>query len=171
MASGLLRVALNRFVLRRPVHIYGYYPPQKGADPNINMEFFESFTAPLPAIPRTIGFEGELKALKEKEKGPWKNLSQEERMDLYNLYFSMSMADMSRSTDEWKSVIGMLCVLVSFGMLLQIVFRQFILPPCAPSTLDPECMKASIKQQLQLHHGPVNGYASMWDYENNCWKK
>ena len=177
MASGLLRVVLSRAVIKRSVHvsalnnIYTFHPPAVGPDPNINMEFYESRTTPLPVFPRTVGFEGELKVLKEKEKGDWKNLSNEERMDLYNLYFSMSMADMCRDTDEYKSVAGVVMILISFTLLIHWFIHVYVLPPYVESAVDPEWVQAAIKKQLQFHAGPVTGYASMWDYENNCWKK
>lgn len=178
MTVGILRVALHRVVGRRPVHLSAitkvdngnFYPPTKGDDPNINYDFFETPYNPLPLVPRTIGFDGEMKVLKEKEKGDWKNLSLEERMDLYNMYFSKSMADMNRETDEHKSVYGAVAILMGFGFFMYWFTNKFVLPP-PPRSTDPEWCYASIKRQLQLHSDPITGYASMWDYENNCWKK
>ena len=170
MASSLLRVTLSRIATKRFVQLHGYWPAVKGPDPSVNMEFYESLTSPLPGKPRIIQYEGELKALKEKEKGSWKNLSKEERMDLYNMYFGMTMAEMSRGDDEWKSAVGLTLVICSFSLLLSWAMQEFCLAPPAPSALDSEVIAATIKQELQFHGGPISGYASMWDYENNRWK-
>ena len=171
MASSLLRATLSRFILRRPVHLYGYWPAEKGPDPSINMDFHESLTSPLPARPRVIEYEGALKTLKEKEKGDWKNLSHEERMDLYNMYFGMTVSDMLRGNDEWKSSFGFTMVLVSVSILISWAMKEYCSTPNAPSSVDPDWVAAAIKRELQFHAGPITGYASMWDYENNCWKK
>lgn len=112
----------------------------------------------------------DLKALKEKELGDWKNLSNEEQMDLYNMYFSMSMADMVRGNDTWKTSLGISLLVCSFGFAMIAFCKQFILPK-PPSTNSDEWVQASIKKQLQLHSNPITGLGSKWDYENNCWKK
>ncbi|XP_076812316.1 cytochrome c oxidase subunit 4 isoform 1, mitochondrial-like [Clavelina lepadiformis] len=177
MASSLLRVAFYRVALRRPLHvtavngIYSYHPPRVGEDPNINMDFHESLITPLPVFPRTIGFEGELKTLKEKEKGDWKSLSAEEQMDLYNMYFSMSMADMCREKDDWKSVLGVVSLVVAFSLWLHYFLHTQLLQPYPESCTNPEWAHEVIKKQIQFRANPITGYASMWDYENNCWKK
>ena len=177
MTFGMLRVALKQLVLTRPMHlsairkVSNFYPPTVGPDPNVNYDFYESLSNPMPVVPRIIGFEGELKALKEKEKGDWKNLNPEEKMDLYNLYFSKSMADMCRSTDEWKSVFGCVAFLTALSFLLHWFINDMVLPPPASTSTDPEWIYAAIKKRLQFHADPITGYASMWDYENNCWKK
>ena len=35
---------------------------------------------------------------------------------------------------------------------------------------DEEHLKGKIKQQINLRVGPVDGFASHYDYENNRWK-
>jgi len=113
----------------------------------------------------------DLIALKERERDDWNTLSLEEHMDLYNMNFSMSMADMSRDDDQWKTATGVALLVLAFALVVEGIMVEYVFPPLPQSVADPEWVAATIKKRIQLHDGHLTGYASKWDYENNCWKK
>nr|CAB3233208.1 cytochrome c oxidase subunit 4 isoform 1, mitochondrial-like [Phallusia mammillata] len=174
MASNILRTIVNKGVGRQ-LRILNVARMSSTADVvdhglKINEDFYESVYSPLPDRPRSLPVAEDLKALKEKELGDWSNLTVDEQMDLYNMHFSMTMGDMVRGNDTWKSSMGLVFLISSLGFAFIILCKKFILPP-PPITYSDEWVHASIKKQLRMHSGPITGIASKWDYENNCWKK
>ncbi|XP_039259179.1 cytochrome c oxidase subunit 4 isoform 1, mitochondrial-like [Styela clava] len=174
MASHLLRVTASRLVARRllstsqPVRVAG---PAMTDDPNVNVYFREDMINPLPLKPRLWCTTPELKALKAKEAGNWKNLTEEDMKQLYDAYFGMRISDMERPTDNWKSYVGVLFYIAGFTLFLHLFIHVYINPPYVSTVTDQEWINASIKKMIQQHQGDVTGYSSKWDYENNTWKK
>jgi len=140
-------------------------------DPHDDPYFHESLRHPIPSGPRMIVIPEELKPLKEKELGDWKELSVDEQNDLYNMYFGMSIAELSQGTDRWKTAIGCAMIYLSFALALGFVIREYIQVPRDEYLRSEEMVKDQIVWQLKTHHNPITGYPSLWDYENNCWKK
>jgi len=180
MASNLLRIQLSRAIqqtqrmrLSTSTRILGGggFAGIDNRDPNIDHDVYESIYTPIPNNGRTIKYTGEMLAIKEKEAGDWKNMTVDEQMSLYNSYFNLSMADMVRGSDRWKSVFGFTLVLVGMTFLAQVFLNTFITNREIPYTLQEEYVAAATKKLIQAHDGPLTGYSAMWDYENNCWKK
>ncbi|XP_044129069.1 cytochrome c oxidase subunit 4 isoform 1, mitochondrial-like isoform X1 [Bufo gargarizans] len=132
--------------------------------------YFDHRTLPLPDIPFHDGLSSQETALKEKEKGPWKQLSPEDKISLYRIQFNQTYAEMNKPTNEWKSVIG--GILFFFGITGLIVWWQkvHVFPPL-PHTLQEEWIQMQIRRMLDMRVGPIEGFSSNWDYEKNEWKK
>lgn len=140
-------------------------------DPHDDPYFHESLRHPIPSGPRMIVIPEELKPLKEKELGDWKELSIDEQNDLYNMYFGMSIAELTQGTDRWKTAIGCAMIYLSFALVLGFVIREYIQVPRSEYLRSEQSVKDQITWQLKAHYNPITGYPSLWDYENNCWKK
>ncbi|XP_072373974.1 cytochrome c oxidase subunit 4 isoform 1, mitochondrial [Scyliorhinus torazame] len=125
---------------------------------------------PLTAIDFVDQLSGAQKSLKEKEKSSWVSLSGDEKMQLYRIRFDQSFAEMNKSSNEWKTVLG--GTLLVFGFTGLIVFwqRMFVYGD-VPHTFSDEWKAKQTKRMLDMNVNPIEGFASMWDYESNTWKK
>ena len=139
-------------------------------DPRDDFYFQESLRHPIPNGPRMIVIPEDLKELKEKEKGDWKCLSVEEQMDLYNMYFGMSIAEMRQGSDKWKSSLGIALLCVTYSLMWFLFYKSQVLPPRDPYLSSEQHMKDNIAWQLKTFTNPITGYPSKYDYENNRWK-
>uniref|UniRef100_A0A6P7FNJ9 Cytochrome c oxidase subunit 4 n=1 Tax=Diabrotica virgifera virgifera TaxID=50390 RepID=A0A6P7FNJ9_DIAVI len=124
---------------------------------------------PMPAI-RWREPSADTNALREKEKGDWKNLSMEEKKALYRASFCQTFAEFKAPTGEWKSVVGLGLVLVSGAFWIFYFFKGFVYSPL-PITFDKEHREAQLRRMIDLQVNPVQGLASKWDYEKDDWKK
>ena len=64
-------------------------------------------------------------ALREKEKNDWKNLTLDEKKKLYRASFCQTFAEMEAPTGEWKSVVGISLLGVSFALWIYIWMVKF----------------------------------------------
>ncbi|XP_053309059.1 cytochrome c oxidase subunit 4 isoform 1, mitochondrial [Spea bombifrons] len=132
--------------------------------------YYDHRAFPLPDIPYQKDLSSQQTALKEKEKGPWKQLSQEDKVSLYRIQFNQTYAEMTRPSNEWKTVFGTIFIL--FGLTGLIVWwqRVYVYPP-KPHTLSEEWKAMQVQRMLDMRVGPIQGFSSKWDYEKNEWKK
>lgn len=79
---------------------------------------------PMPAI-RWREPTPDILALREKEKGDWKNLTIEEKKALYRYSFCQTFAEFSAPTGEWKSAVGMSLVIISLGVWAYFGLKYF----------------------------------------------
>ncbi|XP_030624129.1 cytochrome c oxidase subunit 4I1-like [Chanos chanos] len=124
---------------------------------------------PLPDVPFVQNLNAEQKKLKEKEKGPWTNLTKEEKLALYRLSHELSYAEMKKGSDEWKTVIGGVFFFLGFTGLLVWWQRAYVFGD-VPRTLSPEWIEMQTKRMLDMRVNPVGGFSAKWDYEKNQWK-
>ncbi|AWP09153.1 putative cytochrome c oxidase subunit 4 isoform 2 [Scophthalmus maximus] len=61
---------------------------------------------PLPDRPYKDTLSPAEESLKQKEKGPWSQLSKEEKLALYRLKFCQTFPEMQEPSAEWKTVLG-----------------------------------------------------------------
>ncbi|XP_027723558.1 cytochrome c oxidase subunit 4 isoform 2, mitochondrial-like isoform X2 [Vombatus ursinus] len=61
---------------------------------------------PMPDEPFCSEPSPQQRALKEKEKGPWQQLTDAEKVALYRMQFHQTFAEMNRPSNEWKTVLG-----------------------------------------------------------------
>ncbi|XP_034074429.1 cytochrome c oxidase subunit 4 isoform 2, mitochondrial isoform X2 [Gymnodraco acuticeps] len=109
------------------------------------------------------------KSLKEKEKGPWGQLSNEEKLALYRLSFCQTYPEMNQSSSEWKTVVA--GVLYCIGLTgLVIIWQTAYVSPPAPRTFDAEWQAKQVKRMLDMRVSPIEGFAAQWDYEKGQWK-
>jgi len=123
---------------------------------------------PLPSI-RWRETTADVKALREKEKGDWRQMSIEEKKQLYRSSFRQTFAEFKAPTGEWKSIVGMTLVLCSFGLWMFVGMKLFVYNEL-PSSFSEENQKAQMRRMLDLHVNPIEGISSKWDYEKNTWK-
>ncbi|XP_044773201.1 cytochrome c oxidase subunit 4 isoform 1, mitochondrial-like isoform X2 [Neomonachus schauinslandi] len=82
---------------------------------------------PLPDVAHVKNLSASQKALKEKEKAPWSSLSIDEKGELYRMKFNESFAEMNRSTNEWKTVVGTAMFFLSFTALILIWEKHYVI--------------------------------------------
>lgn len=127
-------------------------------------------------------------ALREKEKGDWRQLSHEEKRTLYRASFRQTFAEFKAPTGEWKSVIGVSLFFVSLGLWVfyamklwgnsehfvscsyYYLFLLLVYSPL-PETFNQENREAQLRRIIDLQINPVQGISSKWDYEKDDWKK
>ncbi|XP_072270377.1 cytochrome c oxidase subunit 4 isoform 2, mitochondrial isoform X2 [Pyxicephalus adspersus] len=132
--------------------------------------YLDNRTLPLPDVPFRASLTSQELSLKDKEQGPWNQLSQEEKISLYRIKFNNTYAEMNKPTNEWKSVLG--GILFFFGITGLIVWWQRVhVFPELPHTLEKDWQAMQVKRMLDMRMGPIQGFSSHWDYEKNQWKK
>ncbi|XP_002710899.1 cytochrome c oxidase subunit 4 isoform 2, mitochondrial [Oryctolagus cuniculus] len=125
---------------------------------------------PMPDEPFCTELTAEQRALKEKEKGSWTQLSPAEKVALYRLQYRESFAEMNRRSNEWKTVMGSVFFFFGFTALLIWWQRVYVFPE-KPITLTDEWKARQLQRVLDMKGNPVQGLAARWDYEKKQWKK
>ncbi|XP_045663189.1 cytochrome c oxidase subunit 4 isoform 2, mitochondrial isoform X2 [Ursus americanus] len=154
--------------------IRGMHSPGSAAHGEGKMPPYTSYhaqrTYPMPDEPFCTELNAEQRALKEKEKGSWTQLSHAEKVALYRLQFHETFAEMNRRSNEWKTVMG--CVFFFFGLTALLIWwqRVYVFPE-KPITLTDEWKAQQLQRILDMKGNPVQGLASRWDYEKKEWKK
>lgn len=131
--------------------------------------YFDCLMFPYPAI-RFREWDSAYEALRQKEKGDWKNLSMEDKKQLYRHSFRYTFSELQAPTGRWKLSIGM-AMLVFSGASLTLLFIKKVFAPAFPKSHEEEWMLRSMWKQVMIGFNPVQGVGSKWDYENNRWKE
>ncbi|XP_036999070.1 cytochrome c oxidase subunit 4 isoform 2, mitochondrial [Artibeus jamaicensis] len=145
-----------------PAHSKGKMPPYTN--------YHAQRSYPMPDEPFCTELSAEQRALKEKEKGSWTQLSHAEKVALYRLQFHETFAEMNRRSNEWKTVLGCVFFFCGFTALLIWWQRVYVFPE-KPVTLTDEWKAQQLQRILDMKGNPVQGLASRWDYEKKEWKK
>uniref|UniRef100_A0A8C0SJR3 Cytochrome c oxidase subunit 4 n=1 Tax=Canis lupus familiaris TaxID=9615 RepID=A0A8C0SJR3_CANLF len=98
---------------------------------------------PLPDVAHVKNLSASQKALKEKEKASWSSLSIDEKVELYRIKFNESFAEMNRSTNEWKTVVGTALFFIGFTALILIWEKHYVYGPI-PHTFEEEWVVTSM---------------------------
>lgn len=109
------------------------------------------------------------KGLKQKEKGPWGQLSKEEKIALYRMMFCKTYPEMKQTTDEWKTVVGGIFIFLGFTGLV-VWWQKIYVFPARPRTFDGDWPAQQLKRMLDMRINPVEGFSAKWDYEKGQWK-
>merc|ERR1711874_697784 len=120
---------------------------------------------PMPAI-RFKENTPDIQALHEKAKGDWKKLSMEEKKAIYRASFAQTFSEMKAPTGEWKSIVACVFFVASMAVWTYMGMKTFVYYPM-PETFEPERQKAQLERMIALRANPIEGPASMWDYEKN----
>ncbi|XP_041801337.1 cytochrome c oxidase subunit 4 isoform 2, mitochondrial [Chelmon rostratus] len=109
------------------------------------------------------------KSLKQKEKGPWSQLTKEEKIALYRLMFHQTYPEMNQMSAEWKTVMGGIFLFLGFTGLV-VWWQRVYVYPTRPRTFDDEWQAKQLKRMLDMRVNPIQGISSKWDYEKGQWK-
>ncbi|XP_063003534.1 cytochrome c oxidase subunit 4 isoform 1, mitochondrial [Elgaria multicarinata webbii] len=131
--------------------------------------YCEANTYPLPDVPYHTELDSSQKALKEKEKGSWQQLSKEEKVALYRLKFCNTYAEINKPSSEWKTVLGGIFFCFGFTGIIIWAQREFVSPP-KPHTMSDEWKAQQLQRMLDMRVSPVQGFSAKWDYDKNEWK-
>jgi len=178
MAGNLLRVPTKLKPTQLPLfqQVAGVHGRSKigtrevvGYGVNGEASYVDRIMTPFPAI-RFKEVTGDLVGIKEKEKGDWKKLSNEEKKALYRASFCQTYTEMQAPTGHWKSIVGCTLGFVALSWWAYLLMKVFVYPPL-PKSFDLEHRQAQLRRMIDLRVDPVDGLSSKWDYENNRWKK
>ncbi|XP_040048123.1 cytochrome c oxidase subunit 4 isoform 2, mitochondrial isoform X1 [Gasterosteus aculeatus] len=131
--------------------------------------YWDRLDTPLPDKLYKDELSAAEKSLKEKEKGPWSQLTNEEKIALYRLSFHQTYAEMNQPKSEWKTVVGGIFFFVGFTALVVWWQRVYVYPP-RPRTFDDEWQAKQLQRMLDMRINPIEGFSSKWDYEKGQWK-
>lgn len=140
-----------------------------GFGANGTAHYFDSRAFPFPAI-RFKKSTNELNALREKEKGDWKNLSLEEKKILYRAAFCQTFSEFEAPTGEWKYVLGGTLTGIAVSVFIFVAIKLFVSPPL-PESFSEENRAKQLRFFIDMKYGVGTGIASKWDYEKDDWKK
>jgi len=130
--------------------------------------YADRFDYPFPAI-RFRKMDAEFKALRQKEKGDWKNLSLEEKKRLYRFTFRATLAEFDHPTGHWKLIIAGLLGIFTMSMGIMTLVKKWAMKGDL-WYLAEETKNKHLEMMIQFYSDPVSGVASKWDYEKNVWK-
>ncbi|XP_012667472.1 cytochrome c oxidase subunit 4 isoform 1, mitochondrial [Otolemur garnettii] len=99
---------------------------------------------PLPDVAHVRQLSASQKALKEKEKASWSNLSMDEKVEC--------------------GYCG------DCGHCVCVCAHMSVYGP-VPHTFDPDWVAKQTKKMLDMKVNPIQGFAAKWDYEKQEWKK
>ncbi|XP_014355168.2 cytochrome c oxidase subunit 4 isoform 1, mitochondrial-like [Papilio machaon] len=108
-------------------------------------------------------------ALREKEKGDWRQLCCEEKKSLYRASFCQTFAEFQAPTGTWKFVAGWVFIVTSFAWWLAMFYHHYVYEPL-PASFSKLAQKAQLRRMLELRVNPIDGISSKWDYDNDKWK-
>ncbi|RVE70259.1 hypothetical protein OJAV_G00062210 [Oryzias javanicus] len=131
--------------------------------------YYDRVDVPLPDKPYKDLLTDVDKTLKQKEKGPWSQLSKEEKIALYRLMFHQTYPEMKQKTSEWKTVLGGIFFFLGFTGLVVWWQRIYVYPPL-PKTCEADSQAMQLKRMLDMRVNPVQGFSAKWDYEKGQWK-
>ncbi|XP_068625327.1 cytochrome c oxidase subunit 4 isoform 1, mitochondrial-like [Battus philenor] len=108
-------------------------------------------------------------ALREKEKGDWRQLCCFEKKALYRASFCQTFAEFQAPTGTWKFVIAWVLISTSLAFWMAMFFHYYVYEPL-PSSCSKLAQKAQLRRMLELRVNPIDGISSKWDYDNDKWK-
>jgi cytochrome c oxidase subunit 4 len=108
--------------------------------------------------------------LHEKEQGDWKNLTVEDRKYLYRHSFRQTYSEFMVPMGYWKPGVALYFYSIGLVFVFVFIFHRFM-SPIIPPTYTQQYKEYALQRQIDQHSEPLDGVASMWDYEKNMWKK
>ncbi|XP_054464979.1 cytochrome c oxidase subunit 4 isoform 2, mitochondrial [Anoplopoma fimbria] len=131
--------------------------------------YCDRLDTPLPDRPYKEELTAADKSLKQKEKGPWNQMTNEEKIALYRLMFCQTYPEMRQTNVEWKTVIGTFFIFLGFTGLIVWWQKVYVYPP-APLTFEAEWQAKQLQRMLDMRINPIEGFSAKWDYEKGQWK-
>jgi len=123
---------------------------------------------PMPAV-RFKENTPDVMALREKEKGDWKNLTMEEKKSLYRASFCQTFAEMKAPSGEWKSVLAAIITALAISGWTIVFMKKFVYSEM-PHTITRQWQEDQMNRMLAQGQGRIEGVASRYNYETGKWK-
>ncbi|KAL7058686.1 hypothetical protein AAHC03_012864 [Spirometra sp. Aus1] len=126
---------------------------------NGTLQYLDDLHFPYPSIrfrPQT----DEIEVLQQKEKGDWRQLSIDEKKNLYRHSFRMTFAEVQAPHPRWKLAIAWATFIMS-GAMLYFCFMKCVvldLPSCSYAQKDYK--DALLYRRLYSRDGPIDGLFS-----------
>lgn len=83
--------------------------------------------------------------------------------------FRQTFAEMNAPEGIWKVGLGGAFIIIGMSLWCYVFLKKFVYPPMPKSTSE-EAKLAQVKRMIGLRMNPIDGIASEYDYEKNCWK-
>lgn len=132
-------------------------------------QYYDRVEHPLPPITFREPT-AEVLAIREKEKGDWKNLTIEEKKTLYRHNFCQTFEEMEAPRYEGRRIFGKVLQLFMLPLCFYAIVKQTLFPPM-PDTMSDQGKKNVVRFYIDARVEPQpGGISSYWDYEKNEWK-
>ncbi|KAL5967542.1 Cytochrome c oxidase subunit 4 isoform 1 mitochondrial [Taenia solium] len=136
---------------------------------NGNPQYLDDLHFPYPSI-RFRENDDVFEALRKKELGDWKNLTIDEKKQLYRHSFRMTLAETVAPHPRWKLSIAWACFIMSAAMLYLSFLKSFVLNLPTMKYAQKDYKEALLYRRLYSRDGPIDGLVSSFDFENMRWK-
>ncbi|VDL19844.1 unnamed protein product [Hymenolepis diminuta] len=138
-----------------------YYPEISnreivGFGRNGNPQYLDDPHNPYPSI-RFRENDDVYEALRKKELGDWKNLTLEEKKQLYRYSFRMTMAETMAPHPRWKLAIAWACFVMSGALLYLSFIKSVVLNLPTMKYAKKEYKEALLYRRLYSRDGPIDG--------------
>lgn len=133
-------------------------------------EYFDLVMFPCPSI-RWEADTPAIAALRQKEKGDWKQLTVEEKKKLYRASFRQTFPEFTAPTGVWKWAIGWTMIAIAGFVLAYDGWRRICYHFDKPDSMNEAKLKRQMEYHIAARQGPVAGLSHQWDYETGTWKK
>jgi len=138
--------------------------------------YIDSVKSPYPAI-RFKEDNAEISVLREKEKGDWKKLTNEEKKTLYRASFASTFEELEANDGEWKSILGIVMIGMGLSTWMYLGIRYRVLDmyndeqkeKASAEYRDKET-KEIMQRMVDEKIGIIDGFSSKYDYDNKKWK-
>merc|ERR1712203_1221051 len=131
--------------------------------------YIDNVHYPFPSI-RFKEDTPEIVKLKEKEKGDWKKMTAAEKKELYRASFCQTLTERGAPTGDWKAILGGALIRISVALWGFIWVSKFAYGDL-PKSFEDEHLRVVIQRMIDMRAGPIEGFASNYDYEKNQFKK
>ncbi|CDS39500.1 cytochrome c oxidase subunit IV [Echinococcus multilocularis] len=139
---------------------------------NGNPQYLDDPRFPYPSIRfrENDDVVSEFEALRKKELGDWKNLTIDEKKQLYRHSFRMTLAETMAPHPRWKLSVAWACFLMSAAMLYLSFVKSVVLNLPTMKYAQKDYKEALLYRRLYSRDGPIDGLVSSFDFENMRWK-
>lgn len=122
---------------------------------------------PCPAV-QFKEDKGDLMSLRQKELGDWREMTVEEKKQLYRASFCSTFAEFTARTGEWKSITAIVLGLGALTAGFVLFCHKFVYLPCRTS--GEEWQADRVRMAIAERDGPIHGVSSHYDFDKKQWK-
>lgn len=157
----------------KPLSLYRFRIGKReivGPSASVSDDYFDRVDKPCPPI-RFKETTPEFEALREKEKGSWKNLTIDEKKTLYRYSFCQTFKEMEAPTAHVRRIVGYTLMFLSVPLFAYAAAKAYLFPPL-PDSMSDQSKKQVVRWYIDSRADPMDGgISSKWDYEKQQWKE